>query len=149
MATRGEGYCRNQWRVHEAQENETHDGDLNWHFTYCSPRSEDKDSDDQRKPELLGDNECTPRTREVSRVLCVLKVGGDNEDPNKGQASPTGKTMVVLEDIMVSLADGRDSTEDRDRDCEGSNDSERQNNRVVERMIDKETVDSVYEPTQA
>ena len=130
-------------------ENETHNGDLNWHFTYCNPRGEDKESDDQGKPELLGDNECTPRIGEVARVLCVLKVGGDNKDPNKGQASPTSKTMVVLEDIVVSLANGRDSTKDRDSDCESSNHSERENNRVVEGMIDKEAVDSVDEPEKA
>ena len=129
--------------------NQTHDGDLNWHLTYCSPRSEDKDSDDQGKPELLRDNECTARIGEMSRVLCVLKVGGDNEDPNKGQAGPTGKTMVVLEDIVVSLANGRDGTKDRGRDCEGSNYSECEDNRVVEGMIDKEAVDSVDEPPQA
>ena len=130
-------------------ENETHNGDLNWHFTHCSPRGEDKESDDQGKPELLGDNECTPRIGEVSRVLCVLKVVGDNKDPNKGQASPTSKTMVVLEDIVVSLANGRDSTKDRGSDCESSNHSERENNRVVEGMIDKEAVDSIDEPAKA
>jgi len=129
--------------------NQTHDGDLNWHITYCSPRGEDKDSDDQGKPELLSDNECTAGIGEVSRVLCVLKVGGDNEDPNKSQAGPTGRTMVVLEDIVVSLANGRDGTKDRGKDCEGSNNSERENNRMVERMIDKEAVDSVDEPPQA
>ena len=78
-----------------------------------------------------------------------MKVGGDNKDPNKGQASPTSKTMVVLEDIVVSLANDRDSTKDRDSDCESSNHSERENNRVVEGMIDKEAVDSVDEPAQA
>ena len=125
------------------KEDETHNGDLNWHITYCNPRGEDKDSDDQGKPELLGDNECTPRIGEVARVLCVLKGGGDNKDPNKGQTGPTGKTMVVLEDIVVSLANGRDSAKHRDSDCEGSNNSERENNWVVERMIDKEVVESV------
>ena len=129
--------------------NQTHDGDLNWYFTYCNPRGEDKDSDDQGKPELLRDNECTARIGEVSRVLCVLKVGGDNEDPNKSQTGPTGKTMVVLEDIVVSLANGGGGTKNRGRDCEGSDNSECENNRVIERMIDKEAVDSVDEPPQA
>lgn len=129
--------------------NRTHDGNLNWHFTYCSPGGEDKDSDDRGKPELLRDNECTARIGEMARVLCVLKVEGDNEDPNKSQAGPTGKTMVVLEDIVVSLANGRDGTKDRGKDREGSDNSECENDRVVERMIDKEDVDSVDEPPQA
>ena len=85
----------------------------------------------------------------MSGVLCVLETGGDNEDPNESQPGPTSKTMVVLEDIVVSLANGRDSTKDRDRDREGGNNSERENNRVVERIIDKEAVDGVDEPTQA
>jgi hypothetical protein len=55
----------------------------------------------------------------------------------------------MLEDVVMSLANGRDSTKDRngDRECGGY--PEREDDRVVERMIGEETVNGVDEPTKA
>lgn len=85
----------------------------------------------------------------MSRVLRVLEARGDDEDPNEGQPHPTRETMVVLKGIVMSLADEGDSTDDRYGNRDGSDDSECENDRVVEGMIDEEIVDGVDEPEKA
>ena len=85
----------------------------------------------------------------MSRVLWVLEMGGDNENPNKRQPGPTRKTMVVLKDVVMSLADGGESAQDRDRNCNGSHHSECENDGVVEREIDEEAADGVDKPKKA
>ena len=85
----------------------------------------------------------------MSRELWVLEIDSDDEDPNESQASPTRKTMVVLKDVVMSLANGGESTQDRGVNCEGSNRSKCQNDRVVGREIDEEVADNVDEPKEA
>jgi hypothetical protein len=92
--------------------NRTHNAGLNEYFTDCDPRNKDGDSNQEGEPELLGNGQCTTGTGEVPRVFRVLEIGSDDEDPNEGQPSPTSKTVMVLKDIVMSLADGGDSTED-------------------------------------
>jgi hypothetical protein len=92
--------------------NRTHDGGVNWYFTDCDPRNKDEDRNQEGEPELLGNGRCTTGTREVPRVFRVLEIGGYDEDPNEGQLSPTRKTVMLFKDIVMSLTDGGDSTED-------------------------------------
>jgi hypothetical protein len=60
----------------------------------------------------LGNDQYTIGTGEVPRVLRVMELRGGDEDPNEAQPGPTRKTVMMLKDIVMSLADGGDSTED-------------------------------------